>query len=239
MGGLINCNSVQDQSELNLILLTKTERRMQRLVLFLFMLCCLLAAVYGKGGRGGGGGRSGGSRSSSRSGSSSGSRSGSRSYSRTSYKTKPTSTLKKAAVVGLGVYGTYKLAKATSKFGKKKLKFKNGADIDFDEWDGWRQESGLLCRNTTDCNWLDVDLRCDNYEASVRASIVQALTGNWFGDKNLIVGECQCQRESQVWNEDELECFVPSLSGLVIFFIVVGVLLAVIGCFCLCLRCAS
>ena len=39
------------------------------------------------------------------------------------------------------------------------MKFKSGVDIDFDEWDGWRQESGLLCRNTTDCSWLDVDLR--------------------------------------------------------------------------------
>ena len=51
---------------------------MQRLVLFLFVLCCFLAAVYGKGGRAGGGGRFGGFRSSS----SLGSRSSSRSFSR-------------------------------------------------------------------------------------------------------------------------------------------------------------
>ena len=51
---------------------------MQRLVLFLFALCCFLAAVYGKGGRAGGGGRFGGFRSSSSLGSRSSSRSSSR-----------------------------------------------------------------------------------------------------------------------------------------------------------------
>ena len=76
--GAIKCNSVQDQRKLNFIVNTETERRMQRLVLFLFVLCCFLAAVYGKGGKGGGGGRSSGSRSTSRSSS----RTSSGSYSR-------------------------------------------------------------------------------------------------------------------------------------------------------------
>ena len=77
-----------------------------------------LALVSGKGGRGGGGGRSGGGRSGggrswfgSRS-SSSRSSSTSRSSSYGGGRTKPiksTSTLKKAAAVGAGVYAGYKV----------------------------------------------------------------------------------------------------------------------------------
>ena len=65
--------------------------------------------------------------------------------------------MKKAAVIGVGVYAGYKLAKATKKFAKKVFK---GPDLDFDTWNRNRQADGLLCIFDSHCSWLDSNFEC-------------------------------------------------------------------------------
>ena len=69
------------------------------------------------------------------------------------------SKLKKAAVVGVGVYGAYKVNKLKKKFGKKRRK-----SYEFDDWNDWREADGFLCRNDNDCQWIDERLSCEDYE---------------------------------------------------------------------------
>ena len=64
-----------------------------------------------------------------------------------------------AAAVGVGAYGGYKLAKLTEKF-KKRPKINFG--FEFDDWNGWREQQGMLCRNDNDCNWIDQSMYCQN-----------------------------------------------------------------------------
>merc|ERR1719495_881817 len=122
----------------------------------------------------------GGSRSSSsRRGSSPTSVSSSSSGSKKKVKSK----LKKAAVVGAVAYTAYKVGKLRAGFGLKKRKYK------FDDWNDWREADGLLCRNTTDCNWVDTRLYCQDYELDFSPSRA------WFGgDFASIVGTCACPR---------------------------------------------
>ena len=65
-----------------------------------------------------------------------------------------------AAAVGVGAYGAYKLGKLKQKFRIPKIK----VDFEFDEWNGWREKEGMLCRNDTDCNWIDRFMYCQDRE---------------------------------------------------------------------------
>merc|ERR1712013_966626 len=185
------------------------------------------------GSRGWGGSRSWGSRS-SRSSSSPrawGSRSSSSSYSgggrRSSIKS--SSTLKKVAVLGAGAYSAYKAKKMAKK--KKKSKFHIDLDIEeqgdddymFNDWDKWRQADGFMCRDDNDCNWLDEDLRCENYEMSILAQRRLSINQGWFGGQALsVVGECHCRRLGQIWDNLELVCAGSEklLVGILPFFLV-------------------
>merc|ERR1711971_611744 len=84
--------------------------------------------------------------------------------------------LKKAALIGVGVYAGYKLTKAAAKFANF-----DDPDTDFDTWNRWREADGFLCRTDNHCNWLDENLECQQ------------------------VGECGC-KDGFVWDGDELEC---------------------------------
>merc|ERR1711872_521940 len=227
--------------------------RMRLWVLCTFLVgLCIVVLVHGKGGgRGGGGSRGGGgwggrSSSGSRGGwfgsrSSSGSRSGTspRAWGSSTgggrkNSIKSTSTLKKAAVLGAGVYSAYKLNKARKKFKKKKPKFHIDLDIEeqgdddyiFTRWDSWRQADGFLCRNNNDCNWLDEDLRCEDYEVSILDQRRRSINQGWFGGQFMsVVGECHCQRFGQIWDNQELVCagaatFLVSLGPLVMGLLV-------------------
>ena len=77
-------------------------------------------------------------------------------------KSKVKSTLKKAAVIGVGAYGAYKLGKLTSKYSSWSWGRQNGYSLD--DWDDWREVDGLLCRNSNDCEWIDPNLYCQDYE---------------------------------------------------------------------------
>jgi len=106
-------------------------------------------------------------------------------------------------VIGAGaVYTAYKAKKALKKFGKRKTKGKKS--YKFEEWDSWRQEDGILCRDTDDC-WLDERLTCTYYPVA-RTKI----NPRWFGgDITSIRGTCQCDDKSR-WDEDDLNCAKPS-----------------------------
>jgi hypothetical protein len=74
-------------------------------------------------------------------------------------------TLKKAAIVAAGVYAGYKLGKLKSKFGKRKKH--PSFDFDFDDWNDWREADGFLCKNSTDCQWVDRGMFCQIYEGGM------------------------------------------------------------------------
>jgi len=180
-------------------------------------------ALAAPGRRGGGGGSRGGSRSSSSSRGSSWGRSkpsGSGGYKK---KSSTKSKLKKAAIVGAGVYGGYQLGKLTSKFSG----YRGGGGWGYSDYNKWREVDGFLCRNTQDCNWIDNDLYCQDYELDFEPSAL------WFGgDVARIVGECACPR-GMVFNNRELECQTAVFgTGALIAVVFVGILMLLCACGC-------
>ena len=131
------------------------------------------------------------------------------------------STLSKAAKIGGAAFVGYQIGKVTGRFGH----WSHGGYWRFGDWNRWRMEDGLLCRNNDDCTWLDPDLRCERYDIGWRYN-----SGWYDGDTLSIVGSCDCPM-GQWWSDDQLQCLSPrGLSGVAIFFIVVGV---IIGLLCL------
>jgi len=142
--------------------------------------------------------RSGGSRSRSSWGSSSNSNSRSRSNTGGGgyKKKKGMSTLKKAAIVGAVAYGSYQLGKATGRFGS----YHHGGRWGYNDYDRWRQQDGMLCRNNKDCIWMDPNMFCTDYEFDF------SINRGWFGGDYLSVrGECECPR-SMHWDNWEIQC---------------------------------
>ena len=158
---------------------------------YLAIVLIISAAIYevnARGGRGGGrGGSRGGGRGGSR-GSSSGSRGSSSSSSvsgggrrgggrRTSSSSssawssasgglyrgfgagrRTVKKLSKYAVKGLGAYNANKKRKLKRKWSRSR-KWSS-----FEDWDEIAEVDGLLCRNDADCNWIDPNLDCQDYE---------------------------------------------------------------------------
>ena len=111
------------------------------------LLLILLVAIYetnaGKGGRGSGGKNKYGGGGKSK-------------WKKTGGK------LAKAAVIGGGVYTAYQIGKMKGKFSSGS--WGNDHGFDFDDWDDWREADGILCRNKTDCTWIDPNMFCQDYE---------------------------------------------------------------------------
>ena len=70
------------------------------------------------------------------------------------------SRLKKAALVGVGAYAGYKVAKLATKFSRPGF----GNSYKFNDWNDWREADGFLCRSNKDCKWIDDNLNCEDYE---------------------------------------------------------------------------
>ena len=144
-----------------------------RYLVFLILLVCIYEA-NGRG-RGGGGGRGGGSRGgggSSRGGSNRGGGGRNRGGGhggRGGFGKIKGGTLKKAAVIGIGAYGAYKIGKLAGKYSSWNWGRQNGFDIN--DWDDWREVDGLLCRTTSDCSWIDPRLYCQDYELRFTPSV--------------------------------------------------------------------
>jgi len=110
------------------------------------------------------------------------------------------------ASVGNGAYNTAQVTKATAKF----LHWTRIRNVtwQFDDWNSWRERDGMLCRKSSDCWWLDGDLRCGELTIGENKP-----NQSWFGgDSASIVGQCMCSYMSDSWyyyvgwNEVELEC---------------------------------
>ena len=129
-------------------------------------------------------------------------------------------TLKKA-------YGAGQRKKANKKF----LSWSHGGDWEFEDWNSWRLEDGMLCRSDRDCAWLEVNLLCQQYQLDFSPSPV------WFGgDFASIVGTCQC-RQGLVWTNSELLCEAASWSPVFIslFCLIPVVALTILCAVCFCL----
>jgi|ERR1712029_760618 len=108
--------------------------------------------------------------------------------------------LKKAAVIGAVVYSSYQIGKLTGRYSNWGWAIKNGTT--FDDWNRWREADGFLCRNDTDCDWVDKQLYCRDYKERL------AFTPNsaWFGgNTSSIVGTCYCPNKL-VFDNQEIEC---------------------------------
>ena len=150
---------------------------------YLAIVLIISVAIYevnARGGRGGGRGGSRGSSSGSRGSSSSssvsggGRRGGGRRTSSSSSSAwssasgglyrgfgagrRTVKKLSKYAVKGLGAYNANKKRKLKRKWSRSR-KWSS-----FEDWDEIAEVDGLLCRNDADCNWIDPNLDCQDYE---------------------------------------------------------------------------
>ena len=150
---------------------------------YLAIILIISVAIYevnARGGRGGGRGGSRGSSSGSRGSSSSssvsggGRRGGGRRTSSSSSSAwssasgglyrgfgagrRTVKKLSKYAVKGLGAYNANKKRKLKRKWSRSR-KWSS-----FEDWDEIAEVEGLLCRNDADCNWIDPNLDCQDYE---------------------------------------------------------------------------
>merc|ERR1712110_644074 len=67
----------------------------------------------------------------------------------------------------------------------------------YSDWNGWRQEQGMLCRTDDDC-WLDSNLACAR-------NGMDGVDHKWFGgDWQRVIGQCECSVGQ--WDNDQLQC---------------------------------
>ena len=71
--------------------------------------------------------------------------------------------MRRSEILGSGFYHGYQIDTLrgryrTKRYGGRRL------DFDFDEWNEWRVNEGMLCRYDSDCLWIDPDLICIEYE---------------------------------------------------------------------------
>jgi len=91
--------------------------------------------------------------------------------------------LGRAAILGATAYGSYQLGKLAGKFSG----FHGHGGYGFNDWNRWRAQDGFLCRNSQDCQWIDRNLHCEDYELNFTPM------NAWFGgDIASITGECEC-----------------------------------------------
>jgi len=102
------------------------------------------------------------------------------------------------AVVGAVAYAGYQVGKMEGKFSNYHWD-NTHSEYNFETWNKWRQADGFLCRNDTDCNWLDDYLECQKV-----GDFGWSINSDWFGGERPI-GECGCEAWYD-WNNDNLEC---------------------------------
>ena len=108
-------------------------------------------------------------------------------------------------MVGVGVYAGYQLGKLSAGYSSWGWGRQHG--YGFNDWNRWREVDGFLCRETSDCSWVDPRLYCQDYELDFKPSNL------WFGgDVARIVGECACPR-GMFFNDREMRCESSGLSG--------------------------
>ena len=99
-------------------------------------------------------------------------------------------------MIGAGAYVGYQLGKATGRFGG----WHHGGGWGWNDYNRWRQQDGMLCRNSQDCTWMDPSMHCEDYELDFN------INRGWYGGDYLaVVGECECDTWSK-WDNWELRC---------------------------------
>ena len=126
-------------------------------------------------------------------------------------------------MLGATAYGAYKLGKLSNKFSS----YRGGGS--WNDYNSWRAKDGFLCRNSNDCNWVDPQFQCQDYELDFQPSAL------WFGgDVARIVGSCECE-DGWSFDDDELECRknIPFPIGAIvgIVFAVILAFLCACGCY--------
>ena len=75
----------------------------------------------------------------------------------------------KGAAIGAGAYGVYKLGQLSTRFDGFG---NNGFGGGFNDWNDWREADGMLCRKNSDCNWLDRNMYCQDYELNFSPNVI-------------------------------------------------------------------
>ena len=92
-----------------------------------------------------------------------------------------------------------------------KTDYLDNKQITFQDWLGWVQKDGFLCRTSNDCKWLDSQITCldtDSIELDYGEAVftTREVKSEWFGNKNKIRGACICA-EGFVFDNETLNCF--------------------------------
>jgi len=119
------------------------------------------------------------------------------------------------------------------KFYEKNWAVKNGHSWSYSDWSSANHEDGFLCRTSSDCTWLDLDLECYSIQPTVKSHL-------WFGgNAQDVAGSCRCL-DNFWWDQDDLVCQrwgEARYEGLLTWHIVLIVLASIAGGCCLCEGC--
>ena len=98
-------------------------------------------------------------------------------------------------------------------------------EYNVDQWLGFAKKDGLLCRNDTDCTWIDRNLGCDDRKFT--ASKVLA-AWPW---KTQLRGRCTC-RYGFNFNKNQGSCYKIKIKsdGLAAWLLALIVILAIGAC---------
>jgi hypothetical protein len=133
---------------------------------------------------------------------------------------------KTAAAFGAGAYVGHQLSQGISKLFEPNLFFYNGHQYDFNTWDRYARKDGWVCRNDTDCSWIDPHLVCDKREFNLNE-----IRADWPW-KAALKGRCAC-KDNLLFDTTNGTCY-NSGSG---WWITIIVAIAVIGGFVACCCC--
>ena len=73
-------------------------------------------------------------------------------------------TLYKDEVIGLVAYSSKQIEELSNKFSSFGW-VQNEPGYSFNNWKTWRESDGFLCKNNTDCKWLDSNMKCQGWKS--------------------------------------------------------------------------
>lgn len=73
-------------------------------------------------------------------------------------------TLYKNEVIGLVAYTSKQIEELSNKFSSFGWT-QNEPGYSFDNWKTWRESDGFLCKDDTDCKWLDSNMKCQGWKS--------------------------------------------------------------------------
>jgi len=78
---------------------------------------------------------------------------------------------------------------------------------EFERWNSQRLIDGLLCRNDSECSWLDRKLICKT-DVRLNFDANDEWLNDWSQFDNRSIGVCYCT-VYHVWSEEDMECWHP------------------------------